>query len=499
MRPIPLAIRCGQRTPSRQPAAVPLDRYRAAVARLDALIDPEPLERSRDQAALRERATVRLIRLRHFLAYLGNPQDDYPIVHVGGTSGKGSTSTAIAAILTAAGYRVGLHTSPYLQVATEKLQLDGRLIAADDFAALVDDVLAAVEPWHLAGGAPALTYGEFWVAMTLLWFARKRVDLGVIEVGAGGRFDLTNVFAPAVSVITSVGLDHTATLGRTIPEIAWHKAGIIKPGVPVVSAVTEPAALDIIESEAASAGSRLVRVVPGETFEIAGFGSLGGTWREISGSRRGPLLTTALPGRFQATNAATAVAAARALRDRGFPVKVSAVRAGLAAARLPGRTEWMPTGDGPRVLLDGAHNPDKVAALTAELPLLIGRLMTGPVVLLGVLASKDAQAMIEPLLRDAAAVVLTSPHVLGKPSLPAADLAAIVQQARSRSPAPLGSEPVIVEPEPDAALDAALRLAADIGTDVVATGSLFLVGALRRHWYPDTAIVRQRTPWPTTD
>ena len=134
-------------------------------------------------------------RLRRFLTLLGDPHRAYPIVHVGGTSGKGSTAAAIAAILSAAGYRTGLHTSPYLQAATEKLQVGDRLIAPETFAGLVDEILEAAERFA-AGGEERLTYGEVWVALLALHFARERVDLAVIEVGAGGRFDLTNVVTP---------------------------------------------------------------------------------------------------------------------------------------------------------------------------------------------------------------------------------------------------------------------------------------------------------------
>jgi dihydrofolate synthase / folylpolyglutamate synthase len=238
-----------------------LRRYREAVVRTDALIDPTPAH-GKSPAEVRARAELRLARLRSFLAHLGNPHDRYPVVHVGGTSGKGSTSTAIAAILTAAGYRTGLHTSPFLQVATEKLAIDGQLISGNDFADLVDEILAEASRW-VPVPEGRLTYGEVWVALLATYFARERVDVAVIEVGAGGRFDLTNVVNPAVSVITSVGIDHTETLGATMPEIAWHKAGIIKGGAPAITTVTDPEALAPIEAEARAVGSALSRPVPG--------------------------------------------------------------------------------------------------------------------------------------------------------------------------------------------------------------------------------------------
>ena len=491
-------------TPTRSSEAAParedvtdadVARYDAAVAALDALIEPAPSTRDRSPAAIRARAEHRLERVRRFLHELGDPQAAYPVVHVGGTSGKGSTSTAIAAILSAAGYRVGLHTSPYLQVAAEKLQLDGRLIAPGAFADVAAEVLAAARSWAAKGaGETALTYGEVWVALATSWFARERVDAAVIEVGAGGRFDLTNVVRPAVSVITSVGLDHTVTLGETIPEIAWHKAGIVKAGAPVVTAVDDPVALAVIEREAAAVGASLTRVVAGRTFDVLATDPTGTRWREVrADGSAGATFVSRLPGRFQAANGATALAAVRALRDRGFAVADEAVRAGLAAARLPGRMELVADPSGPTVLLDGAHNPQKVAALAADLPVVLGGANgVRPVVLLGAIAGKDVAAMVGLLAPHASAIVATTPRVRGKVGVSASELAGIVRATGFAGP-------VRVEADPGAGLAVAVELATAAGAPVVVTGSLFVVGGARSRWYPEAAILRQRTPWPSRE
>ena len=463
-------------------------RYRLAAARLDDLIAPSsPADGS--LAAVQARAADRLDRTRRFLAHLGDPQDVAPIVHVGGTSGKGSTAAIVAAILGASGYRVGLHTSPYLQVATEKLQIDGRLIAPDDFADLVDDTLAAMDGWVATGDGESLTYGEIWTVLAARWLAAERVDLAVVEVGAGGRFDPTNVVRPTVSVITGVGLDHTASLGETISEIAWHKAGIIKPGAPVVTGATDPAALGPIAAEAAAAGVPLVRVAEGVTFEVLASDPDGARWREIDavGRASGPIYGTSSPGRFQAANAALAVAAVRALAPSGFDVPTAAVAAGLAAARLPGRMEEMPRSTGPRVLLDGAHNPDKAAALATDLP---GRPPgAGPLVLVvGVLEGKGSAAMLARLAPRADALVLTAPRVTGKTAEAPAALAAAARAGGFAGP-------IRIEPEPNVALDLAVALTGSDGA-VVVTGSLYLVGNVRGRWYPSDDVLRYRTPWP---
>ncbi len=466
------------------------DLYVSANARLDALIKPGSSDRDLNQASIRARAIARLDRLRAFLAYLGNPQNRYPIVHVAGTSGKGSTATATASILSAAGYRVGLHVSPYLQVATEKLQLDGRLIAADAFGALVDDVLAAADAWAArATGNVPLTYGEVWAAMTFRWLAQQRVDCAVIEVGAGGRYDLTNVLRPAVSVITTISLDHTATLGNTIAEIAWHKAGIIKPGGPAVTAVSDPVALTVLEAEAAAVNAPLVRVTPFTSYPP--FSS-----EQAAPPVTGPPLAVIkegnapLPNRFQAVNAGLAVAAVRALSARGFPVSETQISAGLAASRLPGRLEAMPPGPVPPVVLDGAHNPEKIAALVGELASLwSGYAHARPVVVLGALGSKDMTEMARALAPAISALVATVPDVLGKASAdPQTIVAAFAQVAFAG--------PFIVERNPETALDKALLLAKNLHQPVLATGSLYVIGALRGRWYRPQDIVREQTPWP---
>lgn len=450
--------------------------YEAAVERTYGLIDPAPDLRG-GLPAIHARARAKQARLGRLLAAMGDPHRAAPVVHVGGTSGKGSTSVAIAAVLTAAGYRTLLHTSPYLQVATEKLQLDGRLVPAEPFAAGIAAVLAAAEGL----GEGPIGYPELWMAL-IAWTMRElAADAAVIEVGAGGRLDMTNVVRPAVSVITSVGLDHTETLGSTLAEIAWQKAGIVKPGAPVVTAVTEPVALAVIEAEAAARGAELTVVRPG--VDVVVDGDAGGwaepvRWRDVATGAR---YAGGMAGGIQAVNGATALATVRALRGRGWGIGDDAVREGLAAGRLPGRLEGMP--GRATVVLDAAHNPQKAAALAQDLAK-SGRRCVGVV---GVLAAKQAREMLAELAPALRALVATQPTVIGKRPLPAGELAAVAAE--------VGVGGVAVEPEPGAALERALATAGE-GDVVLVTGSLYLIGELRRRWYPDAAMVEQRTPWP---
>ncbi|HEV2527085.1 MAG TPA: Mur ligase family protein [Thermomicrobiales bacterium] len=463
-----------------------LTRFHAAVARVDALIERDNTPHDKSPAEIRARAEMRLSRMAAFLAHLGDPHLRFPVIHITGTSGKGSTSTAVARMLHAAGLRVGLHTSPYLQSPTEKLQLDDRLVAPDRFADLVDTVLVAHDRW-MADGNDALTYGEIWVALVMIAFAEDAVDVAVIEVGAGGRFDLTNVVRPAVTTITSVGIDHVVTLGSSIADIAWHKAGIIKPGAPVITAVDDPVALGPINREAAYAGVAVTQVREGVDWRVVRADLDGTEWEDL---RHGDgVVYPAVPGRFQAGNAAVALATARAFAGvQGFVLPEDAIRTGLSRGRIPGRFEVIPARDGqPTVILDGAHNPQKVGALVRS----VTDLATsdgGLVVVLGALEAKQIDEMVSTIAPVAGTILATSPRVLAKAGADADALAAAI--ARSGF-----TGTVIAEPEPSVALERAISIAGPDGA-VLVTGSLYLIGNIRGRWYANDAITLQQTPWP---
>jgi dihydrofolate synthase/folylpolyglutamate synthase len=465
----------------RLPVISGVSAYWEAAARLDTLIETAPEQMDTSRPAVQARAEVRMARLRRFLDQVGYPLAGMPIVHVGGTSGKGSTSTAIASMLAAAGYRTGLHTSPYLQVPSEKIQIDGRLISPERFIALTERVLDAHTQW-MAKGELQLTYGEVWIALMALAFRDAEVDVAVIEVGAGGRFDLTNVVTPVLSVVTSVGIDHTATLGPTIADIAWHKAGIVKPGIPAISAVAHPEAARIVRTEAETVGAPFTWVDTATRVTGIEVGERSTSWRDAAS---GEVFEIGLAGSFQAVNGMVAVEAVRTLSEVGFEIDEAAIRRGLMAAAIPGRAEIMP--GTPQVLLDGAHNDDKVAALVADLDRLLpvaGR----RIAVVGALESKTAESMLGSLLPHVDVVITTSPKVLAKAGREADALA---ETARS-----LG-HPVEVMSEPSPA-DAVSRAIAMAGADdaVLVTGSLYLVGNVRERWFHADDIIKTGTPWP---
>ena len=460
-------------------ASVPDARYRWATGYLQALIQAPPgPPPGTPPEIVRLRAQRRLERLRDFLDYLGNPHRVYPVIHVTGTSGKGSTAAFIANILRVAGYRTGLHTSPYLQVETEKLQIAGQLIAPERFAEEVSTLDQAVRSWIARGGQP-LTYGEFWTALVFQTLRSERVDVAVIEVGVGGRFDLTNIVLPEVAVITTVGLDHVRTLGPTIRDIAWHKAGIIKPGRPAITGVTDPELLAIIKAEAEAVGAPLMVVREGTDYRVISTG----LDTRLSDHHTGHVFPIGLFGSHQARNAALAVAAVRTFADRtGSRIDDETIARGLATTRFPGRFEIIQRT--PLVILDGAHNPQKMAALLEALSTLSvqGRRLA----LFGVLDGHDALTMAAMLARSVDMIVITTPRAFLRTAADPVELAAACQAQ--------GTHAVTVD-DPAEALALVLDMAQSDDL-IVVTGSLYLVGHVREHWYPSSLILTQRTCWP---
>lgn len=457
-------------------------RYHAAAARIDALIQMTPPERDSSREAVTERAHMRMGRLREFLDRVGNPHLGRPIVHIGGTSGKGSTSTIITAILTAAGYRTGLHLSPYLQTPAEKLQVGNRLIGPDTYADLVDKFFVAHDAWMADGNDP-LTYGEAFNTLMWMFFREENVDIGVVEVGAGGRFDLTNILEPTISVITSVGIDHTATLGATIADIARHKAGIIKSGVPVVSGVPNPEAQVIIAAEAAERGAPLLQLDLGQMIDHVETSLEGTTWLE---KPTGITHRMRMAGSFQARNGQLAVSAMRALRDQGFHISDEAIATGLMQARIPGRAEIIH--EKVPVLLDGAHNAEKVAALVRDVPSLMPRGGGRRIVVAGLLEAKQGDAMITSLVPVMDVMIATSPQVFAKDAM-------FTSEIKDYAYAAGFTGEIHAQPDPAKAIDLALGLAEPGVDSIIVTGSLYLVGNIRERWYPLNRILQTQSSW----
>jgi len=461
------------------------DTLTQALKRVERLITREAELISSDPAEREAEFHRRLARTYHLMAALGNPQDAYHTIHIGGTSGKGSVAMICEAILRAAGQRVGTHTTPYLQTPLEKIRVDGALIASDEMVTLIEWLFQHIDQIHAERpDFETVHYAEAWLGLTLAEFARQGVDVGVVEVGMGGRFDSTNVLAPCVSVISTVHYDHMLVLGDTLEDIAYHKAGIIKENTPVVVGDLPPEALSVVARESRLHSAPMVRVGHEVRFEPLSITKEGGrfTYHGLNGSL--PDLHLGLLGEHQFGNAAAALAALELYAEEtDIPISEDAIRRGLAAARFAGRLEVAQ--ESPMVVLDGAHNEEKIAALVAALPAIFASERL--VMLVGMLRTKNELPMLHKLAGIADVVVTTAPTVRGKPASNPEELAAAARQA--------GVREAIADGNPVEALEKALALT---GPDDVLciTGSLYLIGEVRSHWYPADQIVAQQTMFP---
>jgi len=386
---------------------------------------------------------------------LDAPERAFRSVHVAGTNGKGSTCALLESGLRAAGARTGLYTSPHLAQPTERIQIDGRPVTADEFAAAFDAVHAAAE--GLIGDGELEhhpTYFETVTAMAFLLFRQKGVETAVLEVGMGGRLDATNIVTPALSVITPIDFDHEAFLGRSIEAIAGEKAGIIKPGVPVVIGPQRPEAEAVLLARAAAVHSPVSRSAEWTVTDCS-LDARGGSFTAGRPGQAPVRVRCPLAGEHQIENALTAVAALRLLG-----IDAEAIERGIAAARWPGRLELVSAD--PEIILDGAHNPSGARALGAY----IERFYSGRKV-----------CLIYGAMRDKSVAEVTG--VL----FPAADLVIVTAPGQDRATRPetirelSGRGDAVVAPTVAQALAAARRLAPDMA--IFVTGSLFVVAEAR--------------------
>lgn len=418
-----------------------------------------------------------LERIRELLERLGRPQDRLKFVHVAGTNGKGSICAYLASILSAAGHRTGMFTSPYIERFEERIRVDGAMISPDELR----DVTLAVREHAEAmaeetGDHP--TEFELMTAVALEHFARCGCDIVVLEVGLGGRLDSTNVIdAPEACVIARIGLDHTALLGNTLAAIAGEKAGIIKEGSAVVSWPQEPEAMAVIEHAAAEHGCEL---------RIPDFAQLeeGAVKWEDGASPFRPFsykewadLRTGILGSYQPQNATVALEAVDVLRGRGWRIPDEAVRVGVAQTRWPGRFEIVEGGSSPdrfAIVVDGGHNPQGARALADSLAEVFpGR---KPVFVIGVLEDKDYPRMLEDVLPLGSAFVCVTPD--NPRALPAHKLArAIRWTGQDLLGCSTCVNPVVARDFEDA-IRRARELAGPDGL-ICAFGSLYSVAALK--------------------
>jgi len=410
------------------------------------------------------RTSYKLDRMHALLRELGDPHRRYPTIHVGGTSGKTSTSVMIASALQAAGHRTGLHTKPHLHAMTERARIGGRPVAPERFAAVLDSMMPAIERTAQRYGRP--TYYETLLALAFVHFAQQRVDVAVIEVGLGGRLDGTNVIEPVVAAITSVGYDHTDVLGSTIEAISLENAGIAKRGVPLVLAPLPDEARAVIERYARDAGAPVIHVADVVRITVESNDARGQGLR-VTTARGSFHLAMPVLGVFQRTNAATAIAVLEQTEERLRP-GIDAIVSGFEQLEIAGRMEVL--SHNPAVVFDVAHNAEKASSLVLSLRERFSGRRIHYVVAIG--ESKDARRILEILGEMPSTFTFTSFAAQGRHAIAPSRLAAMAES--------IGSWGRSIS-DPIEAFSVARRLAA-IEDVIVVTGSTFVVAGLRE-WY----------------
>jgi len=419
---------------------------------------------------------LRLERIKLLLKLLGHPERGLRFIHVGGTAGKGSTATIIAQLLSDQGFKVGLHISPHLQSITERAQINRKNISEAAFTILVKKLRPFVEEIGKGKyGKP--TYFEMLVALAFEHFREERVDFAVVEVGLGGSLDATNVIQPLVSVLTNVGLDHTEILGDTVEKIATDKAGIIKKGIPVITAATQTSVRKIFADKAASTNSSLYTL--GQDF--------GCTINNLDLERsdfnfffkKKNLTNLIIPSgaRFEVTNTTLALATLFSLEKSSLlKINGATLRQSLSQLKVPGRFEIV--SKKPLIILDGAHNPMKMENLISSLDELLPNQKFN--FLLAFKRGKNISEMLSILIPLAKNIILTefsSPTDTGKNTATSvSEVAILIQKDNLKK---------YLTPSANTAFKKASDLSLRSGSPLVVTGSLYLVGEVRSLLMPD--------------
>ncbi|MDL1970684.1 MAG: bifunctional folylpolyglutamate synthase/dihydrofolate synthase [Candidatus Desulfofervidaceae bacterium] len=386
----------------------------------------------------------------HALAYFGHPQLQFPTVHIAGTNGKGSTAAIVASVLEKAGYKVGLFTSPHLHSVRERIQINRKSILKTDFAQLVAEIKSRLPL--------SLTYFEFLTLLAFLYFAKKRVDMAVIETGLGGRLDATNLLLPKVSIITNVHLEHQKWLGWSLKDITLEKGGIIKPHVPLITGVNQPQAISLLQTLCCLKHAPFYRL--GKDFR---YRTQGECFHYYGLEKNFHHLKINLFGPHQIRNASLALGAIEILtRNNFFSIQQTHIRKGLEDVVWPGRFELIK--ERPHIVLDGAHNPAGARALkNAICQCHFNRLF----LILGVMQDKDIKRMVKTLAPLADVAIVTTPNI--ERAARAEDLEKLAQTY---------AREVKIAPSVEEAIELALTFAKNDDL-VLATGSLYTVAEAR--------------------
>tara|TARA_R110002111_G_scaffold262504_1_gene338945 strand:- start:126483 stop:127916 length:1434 start_codon:yes stop_codon:yes gene_type:complete len=427
----------------------------------------------------------KLGRMQALLRLLGNPQSSVPTIHIAGTKGKGSTSAMTAEMLSAAGYKTGLFTSPHVTKYEERILIDGQQIEPEQLVELVAEISQAVEQMDLEPGKMSPTFFELTTALAWMYFKQQQADFAVMEVGLGGRLDSTNVCEPLVTVITNISYDHTALLGNTIEQITREKAGIIKPGIPVISGVTQPEAIAVLEKFCHEKQAPLYLLNREFFWEPAGEVSRQTPLSDVNlTDQEIPLqkiqvktpwsliddMPVNLLGTHQATNAALAVTVLDYFRHQGTPLETHQMRTGMARLKWPARIEVVQKN--PTVIIDTAHNGASISALVKTLKECFPQ--PNQILVFAATRDKDVREMLGTLLPHFPTVILTQ-YLSNPRRIPVNELFEITQSIQQETGN--RSDVMVTESPADAWLRA--KQISSAQSLICVTGSFFIAAEMR--------------------
>jgi len=399
-----------------------------------------------------------LERITYICTELGDPQNIYKIIHVGGTNGKGSVCKFLESILVKSGYNVGVYTSPHLQRFSERFIVNSKEISESELVLLIEKVKPIVDDMVVNNNTP--TFFEIVTAMAFQYFKDKKVEFAIIEVGLGGRFDATNIVNPMVTIITNVSLDHQDRLGNKIEDIAFEKAGIIKQGIPVITAASGPA-LEIIKKISEEKKSDITIIGRDSWRKISGSEN----WQEflISGPIKDYKVTTFMFGKYQGENIAISLSTVEVLQINGVYIPDKSIYEGLEKINNPGRMEIVSFE--PMILLDGAHNVEGMANLRKSIEEEL--IFNGFILILGILKDKNIKEILDVITPISDVIITTKSH-----NLRACDPAILKDMIKEKE--------VVIIDDISKAVDYAKSISS-IQDLICITGSLFTVGEARDH------------------
>lgn len=418
---------------------------------------------------------LRLERIEHLLLLIDNPHQAFKTVHVGGTSGKGSTAYLISKILTCAGYKTGLHISPHLQKINERMQINNKNISDQKLINLINWLKPYVEKVERSNPFGSPSYFEVLIAATFEYFKRENIDIAVVEVGLGGSHDATNVIAPLVSVITNVDLDHTELLGNTVEKIAEDKSGIIKKNIEVITAIKQKNVLKIIKEKCFKQKSPLT-IINLKNIKIKKINIKETIFDLKTKYNHYKNLHLSLLGRHQVENAALSIITVELLKKYNFEIKENNIKNALKNSSFAGRFEIIQKN--PLVILDGAHNPAKMKAFIQTIKELFNQKIT---IILGFKKKKDMLTMIKQLLPIAKKIILTKFQTTidtGKNlSVEPGEIAQVIKKYKLSAKYEIINKPI-------SAIKKTFKITNK--EDIICiTGSLYLVGEARNFLFAD--------------